>query len=127
MLIKILAAWIGSASLSDASRMARTRCRYTDSLTPVDHPTRLTVRHPFGELLESRELAPGADLRGVLMSEYAKRAADGWSCEEPPAKNFAGFFCSRNGLRVLVGISPQDPSVASVAPAGCQSWTNTKR
>jgi hypothetical protein len=46
--------------------MACTRCRYTDSLTPLRHPRWLTVRDPFGKLGVSRELAPLVDLRAVV-------------------------------------------------------------
>ena len=103
--------------------MARTRCRYTDSLTAVDHPTWLTARDPFGALLESRELPAGADLRSVLMTEYELRRSDGWQCEEPPAKNFAGFFCSKAGLRVLVNIAPEDPTIEKTGHAGYSTWS----
>lgn len=100
----------------------RRRRNSPEALKPVNHPTWLTARDPFGALLESRELEPFADLRAELMAELERRAADGWTIEEPPSDNFAGFFCKRDGLRVLVGISPHEPGAVVVAQKGYPTW-----
>lgn len=99
----LLTGWNAGTSLRDAPCMRRRHG--PEALKPVNEPTWITARDPFGKLLESRELAPYADLRAELLADLKRRTAEGWAIEEPPSERFAGFFCSRDGLRVLVGIS----------------------
>ena len=105
----------------------RRRRNGPEALKPVDHPTWLTVRDAFGKLLESRELPAHADLKAALLIELGQRAADGWFVEDLPNDSFAGAFCSRNGIRVLVGISRQDPALATTAHAGYATWTTPRQ
>lgn len=100
----------------------RHRRQRPEALKPVNHATWLTARDPFGTLLESRELEPFADLRAELTRELESRAADGWTIEELPSDNFAGFFCRRGGRRVLIGISPHKPGAVVVAQSGYPTW-----
>jgi hypothetical protein len=61
-------------------------------------------------LLESQELPPGANLRGILAAAREDRIAAGWDCGEV---GFAcsGFNCTRDGVRLYVGIRTADPSL----------------
>jgi len=98
------------------------RRRGPEALKAVGQPRWLTARDPFGKLLESRELPRGTDLGAELMAEYERRTVSGWACEEAPSTSFAGFFCSKDGLRVLVNIAPADPGEPVTAPAGYSTW-----
>ena len=59
-------ACVNPGSPSDAHRMRR-RINY-DPLQPINQRAWLVVQNKFNQLLESRELAAGADLRSVLSS-----------------------------------------------------------
>jgi len=61
------------------------------------------------------------------MAKYEKRSAGGWLCEEPPAENFAGFFCSQSGLRVLVNVASEDPTSKKTGQAGFSTWNSAAR
>jgi hypothetical protein len=79
-----------------------------DPLQPVDAPTWLVVRNALSEVVESIPLARRADLRAILNAERDRRIADGWTADViGPA--CGSFFCSRDGVRVLVAIEVCDP------------------
>ena len=81
-----------------------------DPLAPVKQPTWLVLRGPFRDALEFRELAPGADLRASLASEWERLQAAGWVMEPMPMSRASSvFFCSRDGQRCMVGIERYDP------------------
>jgi hypothetical protein len=63
----------------------------------------------FREPLEVTSLAPMADLRGVLIAERERRIAAGWAVEEIGRRS-SSFFCSKNGVRVMIGIVRRDPA-----------------
>jgi hypothetical protein len=74
--------------MDDAKHAARCSYCYASSkppeaLKPVNHPTSLTAPDPFGTLLESRELAAGADLPSELLDELQRRHAAGQSRSRP--------------------------------------------
>jgi hypothetical protein len=95
--------------LGDAAPMVR-KSRYNhNAFRPVDAATWLVVRDRCSLLLEYRPLAPNADLRAVLNSERAKRVAAGWVADEIGIGCY--FFCSKDGVRVFVGIAHQNPNL----------------
>lgn len=92
----------------------------TEALKAVSTPTRITERDARGNLIAERKLPPYADLRAELLVAMERRALDGWTNEEPPNDTFAGFFSNRDGVRVLVSVSPDDPETPE--PRG-DVWT----
>ena len=89
---------------------SRKRSRY-DPLRPLNEPTWLVVRSQTGFVLDSHKLAPGADLRAILMAARDTRIARGWMADDIGV--CCSFFFSRLGSeRVITGIEripPQDP------------------
>ena len=79
-----------------------------DPLAPVNAPTWLVVRNGVGFVLETTELAPGADLRSVLMAAREARISAGWSAQEIGA-SCAFFFATRGGVRLMLAIERQPP------------------
>ena len=86
-----------------------------DPLAPVNAPTWLVVRNGVGFVQEATELAPGCDLRAVLIAAREKRICSGWIAQEiGPSCSF--FFASRDGVRLMIAIErqvPRDPLVCS--------------
>jgi hypothetical protein len=94
--------------------------RKRSSLAPlasIDAPAWLVVRDGINAVLESTELGPGTDLRGVLTAARDAQIAAGWLADDiGPACGF--FFAGRNGARVRIGVErapPRDPWTRSEA------------
>ena len=110
-----------------------------EALKSVGHPMRLAVHDMLGNLLEERELAPWTNLRAVLNEEMEFRSEQGWTTEEPPSDSFGGFFCHRDGARVLVSVcaetltahsltsSVRGDDVAAVSRQECAAICNRSR
>ena len=79
-----------------------------DPLAPVDAPTWLVVRSATGFVVESTELAPGADLRSVLTTARETRISDGWAAQQIGA-SCSFFFAARGDVRLMVAIERQPP------------------
>jgi hypothetical protein len=87
--------------------MSRRRT-FVDPLLPQPAPTWLVARDPTARIREQRELAAGTDLHAVIATARDERSADGWAVE-PMGPASSGFFCSRAGERVYVGIERAEP------------------
>ena len=68
----------------------------------------IVARNALSEVVESRALPPGADLRAVLVGEREARLAASWACEGIGPTG-ACFFCTRDGARQLVAIERRAP------------------
>jgi hypothetical protein len=88
------------------------RRTFVDPLLPPA-PTWLVARDPTGRILEQRELAPGTDPKPVLTAAREVRIADGWTVG-PMDPASSGFFCSRAGERVYVGIERVEPQLPTL-------------
>jgi hypothetical protein len=82
-----------------------------DALAPQNALTWLVVRNAVNETQSCVELAPNADLRRVLNAERDARIAAGWVAE-PIGNRCSFFFCTKDGLRLEVGIMRRDPKDA---------------
>jgi hypothetical protein len=94
--------------------MVRRRTNY-DPLAPITALTWLAARDKYGKVLESRELAPGADLRAIITAERNRLLTEGWAADEI-GRCSAFFYCTRDGERVEVGILRRDPSQPLFGP-----------
>jgi len=96
-----------------------------DALQPLQQPTWLVVRNMHCRPLQSRELAPGTDLRAILQADTAERFASGWGCTDI-GRACSDFFAARRGERMQIGIERYDPegpghqSHCELAPAAAQ-------
>lgn len=92
-----------------AVRSGMVRGNRPDPLQALQQPTWLVVRNKHRQPLESREIAPGADLRRILQATRAERISVGWACDV--IGRWCGFFfAERAGERVQVGIERYDPA-----------------
>jgi len=87
---------------------AMRRRTLTESLKPTNAPTWLVVRDGLNRLIESRRLAPGTDLRGVLVATRDQRIAAGWSADEI-GRTVSFFFCAKDDERHMVSIEYRQP------------------
>ena len=85
--------------------MARHR---SDPLADTHRPHWLTVSDLHRNLITSRPLPLGADLREVLRAALTQCAEEGWQAENDGAFGFA--FITRGSERQLVNLTPVDPS-----------------
>lgn len=87
------------------------RCRRSsyDPLKPVSEPTWLVVRDKCTQVLAVQLLERRADLRAILNATREARMAAGWRAE-PIGRASSSFFCSKDGMRVMIGIERRDPS-----------------
>jgi hypothetical protein len=92
--------------------MARRR-GVTDSLNPVNEPRWLVVRDVCSRAMESRILAPRADLRAALKARTDALAADDWTVGDIP-RNCSFVFCQRENERVCVSIDCYEPGTAGL-------------
>ena len=79
----------------------------------MPEPRWLVVRDRYSQAIEYRELWPGADLRGAMEAERARRAADGWHVEDVP-KNCAFCFADRDAERLCISIECFEPGTAGL-------------
>jgi len=79
-----------------------------DRLAPVNAPTWLVVHNAIGFVLESSNLAPGAELRSALTAARRARIAAGWTADEI-GPSCAFFFAARGGVRLMIAIERQPP------------------
>lgn len=70
------------------------------------------TRDQFRAVLEVTELAPGTDLRRILIAAREARIGFGWACEEIGG-SCGFFFADKDGTRVIVSIERHDPSKPS--------------
>jgi hypothetical protein len=84
------------------------RTRY-DPLQRLQQPTWLVVRNKHRQPLEWRQLAPGADLRAMLLAARTERIAAGWVCTEV-GRHESVFMAERDGERLETGIERYDPA-----------------
>jgi hypothetical protein len=99
-------AWTPRTTHSDHRRVRRPK--HDDSLKTSDETRWLVVSDMFYNIMESRDLSPGSDLRAALQSKLAELSAEGWVLESPQAK-YGSTFCNRNGERRSVSIYHHDP------------------
>jgi hypothetical protein len=87
------------------------RCRRSsyDPLKVTPEPTWLVVRDKCTQVLEAQPLERGADPRAALTAAREARIAAGWKAD-PIGRASASFFCSKDGMRVMVGIERRDPA-----------------
>lgn len=79
-----------------------------EPLKPRAAPAWLVVRDRLNQVVTSTPLEPHADLRGVLTGARAARIGQQWDCEAiGPCVAF--FFCTRDGVRLLVSIEARCP------------------
>ena len=83
-----------------------------DPLKSTDLPSWLVTRNGLSDVIDSVPIRSFADLRSILRSERDSRITAGWTCE-PIGRVCSFFFCSREGVRHLVGIERQEPRSAS--------------
>jgi hypothetical protein len=93
-----------------AMRHATRRRSESDALNPTREPTWLVVRDEFRTVLESRALAPMADLRAALEAVREARIADGWDADAI-GRRTAFFFCKREGKRLFTCVERRDPAL----------------
>jgi hypothetical protein len=74
-----------------------------DPLFVQDEPTWLVVKNTLSQIIEYRELGPGANLREILNDARKARIADGWLADEI-GRRCSFFFCVKDGVRLGVGI-----------------------
>jgi hypothetical protein len=53
-----------------------------DPLQAISRTTWLVVRNKHRQPLESKEIAPGVDLRPILQAALAERTAADWTCTD---------------------------------------------
>ena len=83
-----------------------------DPLEPTKELRWYVVRDMHGALLESRELAPGSDLKRVFVLAILKHLDAGWQIGGFGSR--AGvFFCARGIERHMVSITPTAPGAVS--------------
>jgi hypothetical protein len=85
--------------------MITMRQRY-DPLKPSDKPRWLARLDMFRNVVEVRELPPGANLRGALAQDSVALRRDGWTIE---GVSFTGTFVRRADVRHYLGVYPADP------------------
>jgi hypothetical protein len=87
------------------------RCRRSsyDPLAAVPEPTWLVVRDKCNQVLEVQPLDSRADLRATLNAARDKRIAEGWKAD-PITRATGCFFCTKDGVRLMVGIERRDPA-----------------
>jgi hypothetical protein len=87
----------------------------------MDKPSWLVVRNMTGAVLDSQEIAAGADLKRVFVATMLEWLDAGWRIGE--FSSTAGtFFCVRGAERRMVGIQPTEPGHAhSSGTSGLQS------
>jgi hypothetical protein len=79
-----------------------------DPLLPTTEPRWYTVRNMHGALLESRLLAPGADLKRAFVVAMLEHIDAGWQLGEFGPRGGV-FFCIRGTERRMVSITPTAP------------------
>ena len=89
------------------------RRSYEDPLAKLRDPTWLVVEDMLGRPLEVTPLEPYADLRAIVNAARAGRIVDGWQCDEI-GKHSSGFFCTKDGVRLLVGIRRLKPGESTL-------------
>jgi hypothetical protein len=86
-----------------------TRRRSRSSPTDESHiPHWLVTYDLYRNVLATKQLAVGTDLRAAMQHAIAQCEADGWAVENDGRYGF--FFCNRIGERREVRIQPTDPS-----------------
>ena len=98
-------------------RCMNRRRSYEDPLPKLRHPTWLVVEDMLGRPLEVTQLEPSTDLRAMVNTARDKRMAEGWQCDEI-GRHSSGFFCTKDGVRVLVGIKRVEPGKSTLLPSG---------
>ena len=96
-------------SCATVPRMNRCRRSSYDPLKAIPEPTWLVVRDKCTRVLEVRPLARRADLRAILNAAREARIAAGWRAD-PIGRASSSFFCSKDGMRLMVGIERRDPA-----------------
>jgi hypothetical protein len=83
-----------------------TKRQQYDPLKTSAAPRWLVRVDNFGNVIEARELAPGADLRAALAEGIEVLRRDGWSIE---GVSFGSTFVHRGEERHQLGVYPTDP------------------
>ncbi len=83
-----------------------------DPLVPVNESRWLCVRRMDHELIESRWLEPGTDLKAAFVHALASHAALGWTLERF-SSDLACAFCRREQARRLIAIECADPRTST--------------
>ena len=99
------------------------RRSHEDPLAKLRHPTWLVVEDMLGRPLEITPLAPYADLRAIVNTARERRIAEGWQCDEI-GRHSSGFFCIRDGVRLLVHIHRVEPGTSTLPISG--SWKTSR-
>ena len=91
-----------------------------DPLQKSDKASWLVVRNMTGAVLDSQEIAAGADLVRAFVAAMLAWLDDGWRLGE--FSSTAGtFFCTRGNERRMVGIQSTEPGHAhSAGTSGLQ-------
>jgi hypothetical protein len=84
------------------------RRQNVDPLLPLPRICWLVTRDKLSNAIEFVEVAAGTDLRATLNAERARYVAQGWAADEI-GRYTSFFFCTREGVRVEVGINRHDP------------------
>lgn len=84
------------------------RANAYDPLEATAAPRWHVVRTMHGSVVESHQLAPGADLKRFFIESMLKWIDAGWKIGEFTSTSGA-FFCTRGNERRMVTISPSDP------------------
>jgi hypothetical protein len=95
-------------TLGDSLPSAMARRNVYDPLEPTKEPRWYVVRGGKSELLESRPLPVGTDLKRVLVAAMLNRIDAGWQLGEFSSRGGAVFF-TRGVERCMVGIEAADP------------------
>jgi hypothetical protein len=88
----------------------------TDPLFVQDQPTWLVVKNALSQIIEYKELGPGANLREILNAARNARIADGWLADEI-GRSCSFFFCVKDGVRLEVGIRRIHPDAHATGHA----------
>jgi hypothetical protein len=86
-----------------------------DPLEPTQEPRWYVVRSMQGTLLESRQLAAGADLKRAFVAAMLEWIDAGWRLGEFDSR-CGTFFCTQGTDRRMVAIQPTDPANPPRAP-----------
>ncbi len=85
------------------------RRTYYDPLQTICDDCWLVVRDMVGTTLEHRKLPGGTDLRADINRVQEQWIGNGWMVQ-PMGRHCAGFFCTKDGQRLYVGIQRLDPT-----------------
>jgi hypothetical protein len=71
------------------------------------HPSFIVVWDLQWKVIQSQQLAAGADLRAAMTAAIERVQVEGWHSESDPS--FGCVFIRRNGERRLLALTPRDP------------------